>query len=85
MGYAQPPVINWDALPDRLQGVTVKRQLADGRTYAWYIPHNGVVTQAMAADLLDVSVMTVNNWVNDHLIGHIKQIGAPGVIPLREV
>jgi len=85
MAYPKPSAIVWDNPPGRDQGVTVRRVLADDREYEWYIPPNGVVTQAMAAELIGVSLMTVNNWVNDHLIGHIKQVGAPSVIPLREV
>ena len=84
MAYYQPPAIEWDK-PGLFQGVTIKRLLEDGNWYAWRIPYNGVVTQAMAADILGVSVMTVNNWVNARTIGHIKQRGAPSVIPLREV
>ena len=80
----QPPIIEWDK-PGFSQGVTIKRQLEDGNVYAWRIPYNGVVSQAMAADILDVSLMTVNNWVNSRAIGHIKQEGHPSLIPLHEI
>lgn len=88
MGYCQPPkpIIAWDNQPSRFQGVTIKRQLEDGNWYAWRIPFNGVVTQAMAADILRVSVMTINNWVNSHALREIKRRGpGPSLIPLSEI
>ncbi len=66
-------------------GVTIKRQLEDGNWYAWRIPFNGVVTQAMAADILGVSVMTINNWVNAGNLKHIKARGQASLIPLSEI
>lgn len=86
MSYYQPPepIVEWDKAGMR-QGVSIKRQLDDGKWYAWRIPFNGVVTQAMAADILGVSVMTVNNWVNSGALPHIKPNGQPSVIPLREI
>lgn len=84
MSYYQPPIVKWD--PGGLfQGVSITRQLEDGNEYVWRIPHNGVVTQAMAADILGVSLMAVNNWVNSGLLPHIKQKALPSVIPLREI
>ena len=84
MSYYQPPIVKWD--PGGLfQGVSITRQLEDGKKYVWRIPHNGVVTQAMAADILEVSLMAVNNWVNSGLLLHIKPKGQPSVIPLREI
>jgi hypothetical protein len=84
MSYYQPPIVKWD--PGGLfQGVSITRQLEDGNEYVWRIPYNGVVTQAMAADILEVSLMAVNNWVNTGLLLHIKQKGQPSVIPLREI
>ena len=87
MAYAQPPkpVVEWDKGPSLFQGVTIKRQLEDGNWYAWRIPYNGVVSQAMAADILGVSVMTINNWVNAGDLKHIKARGQPSVIPLAEI
>ncbi len=83
--YQRPkPIIEWDN-GGLFQGLTIKRQLEDGNWYAWRIPYNGVVSQAMAADILGVSVMTINNWVN---AGHLKHIKAPGqasLIPLSEI
>ena len=53
MSYYQPPIVKWD--PGGLfQGVSITRQLEDGKKYVWRIPYNGVVTQAMAADILGV-------------------------------
>ena len=65
MGYCQPPEarIVWDR-PSRWQGVTIKREI-NGELYAWKIPWNGVVPQAMAAGLLRVSTMAINNWVRE--------------------
>ena len=84
MSYYQRPIVVWDA-GGRYQGVSITRELEDGNEYVWRIPHNGVVAQAMAADLLGVSLMTVNNWVNSGLLPHIKQKALPSVIPLREI
>jgi len=84
--YPQPPrpVVTWDE-PGPAQGVTVERQLDDGNWYAWYVPHNGVAPQAMAADILGVSVMTINNWVNAGDLRHIKSPGQPSLIPLADI
>ena len=84
MSYYQPPIVTWDT-GGKYQGVSITRQLEDGNEYVWRIPYNGVVTQAMAADILSVSLMTVNNWVNSGLLRHIKQKGQPSVIPLGEI
>ncbi len=81
---APKPVVEWDN-PGLFQGVTIKRQLNDGKWYAWRIPYNGVVPQAMAADILNVSLMTINNWVNAGSLKHIKARGQPSVIPLSEI
>ena len=78
------PEIVWDK-PSPWQGVTIRRQLEDGNWYAWRIPHNGVVPQAMAADILKVSLMAVNKWVNAGTVRHIKAKGQPSVIPLSEI
>jgi hypothetical protein len=85
MAYYQPPDVQWDQKPALWRGVTLKRRLADGNVYAWYIPYNGVVTQAMAADIFDVSVMTINNWVNAGLLKTIKQKGVPSLITLYDL
>ena len=86
MAYYQPPepIVEWDK-PSWTQGVTLKRQLDDGNWYAWRIPYNGIVPQAMAADLLGVSVMTINNWVNKGHLKHVKAAGQPSLIPLSEI
>jgi Helix-turn-helix domain len=39
----------------------------------------------MAADLLGVSVMSVNNWVRAKKLRHIKGAGQPSAIPLSEI
>ena len=84
MAYAPPePRITWDR-PGLFQGVTIEREL-DGAVYAERIPYNGLVSQALAARLLRVSLMSVNNWVRDKKIRHIKVAGQPSAIPLSEV
>lgn len=84
MAYADPePRITWDR-PGLFQGVTIEREI-DGARYAERIPHNGLVSQALAARLLGVSLMSVNNWVRDKKIRHIKVTGQPSAIPLSEV
>ncbi len=84
MAYLDPkPDIKWDP-PGLFQGVTIRR-LIQGESFAWKIPYNGLVSQAMAADLLNVSVMSVNNWVRAKKIRHIKAAGQPSAIPLSEI
>jgi len=84
MAYASPPPeIVWDR-PGLFQGVTIRR-LIEGEWYAWKIPHNGLVSQAMAADLLGVSVTAVNNWINSKKMRHIKIAGQPSAVPLSEI
>lgn len=77
------PNIVWDR-PGPFQGVTLKREF-DGEVYAERIPHNGLVSQALAARLLGVSLMTINNWARAGKIHHIKVTGQPSAIPLKEV
>jgi len=79
---AEPKVI-WDR-PGPYQGVTLEREI-DGELYADRIPHNGLVSQALAAKLLEVSLMTVNKWVRSKKIHHIKLKGQPSAIPLKEI
>lgn len=84
MAYAPPPPeIAWDR-PSLFQGVTIRR-LIDGEWYAWKIPYNGLVSQAMAADLLGVSITAVNNWVRAGKMKHIKIAGQPSAVPLSEI
>ena len=84
MAYApSPPEIAWDR-PGLFQGVTIRRVI-EGERYAWKIPYNGLVSQAMAADLLGVSVTAVNNWINARKMRHIKIAGQPSAVPLSEV
>jgi hypothetical protein len=84
MAYASPPPeITWDR-PGILQGVTIRR-LIEGKWYAWKIPHNGLVSQAMAADLLGVSTTAVNNWINARKMRDLKIAGQPSAVPLSEV
>ena len=83
MSYSQPAEISWDR-PGLFQGVTIRREI-EGQWYAWRIPHNGLVSQALAAELLDVSLMSIYNWVRDERMRHIKLPGNPSAIPLSEV
>jgi hypothetical protein len=75
--------ITWDR-PGLLQGVTIERYL-NGAWYAERIPHNGLVTQSLAALLLGVSLMSINNWARAGKLKHIKVNGQPSVIPFAEV
>lgn len=84
MSYPRPILqVKWDK-PGPFQGVTVLREI-QGEWFAWNVPHNGIVPQAMAADILGVSLMAVNNWVRAKTIRHIKQKGEPSLIPLSEI
>lgn len=77
------PKIAWGR-PGRFQGVTVTYEI-DGRLHSWRINSDGVVTQAMAADLLEVSLMAVNNWVRSGVLPAIKPPGHPSVIRLADI
>ena len=84
MAYVDPqPRITWDR-PGLFQGITIERYL-EGQWYAERIPYNGLVRQALAAELLGVSLMSVNNGVRARKIRHIKLAGQPSAIPLSEV
>lgn len=84
MSYAAvEPKIVWDH-PGPFQGVTLEREI-DGTLYAERIPHNGLVSQALAARLLGVSLMSVNGWARTGKIRHIKVTGQPSAVPLSEV
>ncbi len=85
MAYSpNPSRIKWDPASGPLQGVTIEREI-DGEWFAWRIPHNGLVSQAMAAELLGVSLMSINNWVRAGKMRHVKIEGQPSAIPLSEV
>ena len=83
MAYYQPPRIEWDR-PGLRQGVNIYKEIG-GQEYAWRIPYNGLVSQAIAADLLGVSTMAVNNWVRAGTMRQIKAPGHPSAIPLSVV
>lgn len=84
MAYPPPESeIKWDRAGP-FQGVTLRHQL-QGEWYEWKIPWNGLVSQALAAQLLGVSQMAVNGWVRSKKMRHIKVAGQPSVIPFSEV
>jgi len=84
MPYPRPrPEIHWDR-PGLFQGVKITHVI-NGQPHAWKIPFDGVVTQAMAADILHVSLMSVNNWVRLRTIASIKPPGQPSVIRLSDI
>lgn len=74
--------ISWDP-PGLKQGVTIERFIS-GRWYAWYLPFNGVATQAQAAEILGVSLMAVNNWVRDGKLHELHNV-KPSLIPLHDI
>ena len=84
MSYPNPDSrIIWDR-PGLFQGVTIERVI-DGTRYAERVPYNGLVSQALMAQLLGVSLMSVNNWVRAQKVEHIKMSGQPSALPLSEV
>jgi hypothetical protein len=77
--------VEWNP-PGLFGGVVIRRRIAS-KWYEWRVPHNGLVSQAMAADLLNVTKMTISNWTKGRG-GAIKQVkipGQPSAIPLSEV
>jgi excisionase family DNA binding protein len=85
MAYSPAPTrIKWDKTPGLFQGVTIEREI-DGTWYAWRVPANGLVSQAIMAELLGVSLMAVNNWVRDKRVKHVKLGAKKTGIPLSEV
>lgn len=84
MAYPAPePRIKWDP-PGPWQGVTIERWI-EGEWYALRVPYNGLAPQALAAELLGVSLMSVNTWIRGGDMRHIKVPGQPSVIPLKEI
>ena len=75
--------IQWDP-PGLFGGATIRRRFK-GQWYEWRVPSNGLVNQAMAADLLGVTRMSVNNWVRAGKLKHLKIPGQPSAIPFAEV
>jgi len=86
MAYVQSDLeVRWDHNPPRPEsGVTVLRRIED-QWWEWRVPPNGIVPQAMAADILGVSLMSVNNWVRQGMMAQVKWPGHPSEIPLEEV
>ena len=88
MGYPRPTSVKWDGgkdNPTHFGGVTITRRLDDGKEYAWHIPYDGVVTLQQVADIFDVSSVTVNKWVSDHMLQTIKHKGLPALTTMWEV
>ena len=83
MAYPRGARIEWDP-PDFLQGVNIYKEIG-GVEYGWRVPHNGLVPQALAADLLGVSIVTVNTWVRAGKMHQVKPPGQPSAIPLSVV
>jgi hypothetical protein len=88
MAYVQPEdrfEIEWNP-PGLSGGVVIRRRIA-GEWFEWRVPHNGLVSQAMAADLLGVTKMTISNWTRG-IGGQLRQVkmpGHPSAIPLSEI
>lgn len=77
--------IAWDHDPPGTRdGVTIRREIG-GEFWEWRVPARSLVPQTMAADLLGVSVMAVNNWVRTGRMRQIKIPGHPSQVPLSEV
>ena len=77
--------VEWSP-PGLSGGVVIRRRIA-AKWYEWRVPFNGLVSQAMAADLLNVTKMSISNWTKGRG-GTIKQVkipGQPSAIPLSEV
>lgn len=88
MAHIQPEdrlEIEWSP-PGLLGGVVIRRRIA-GQWYEWRVPYNGLVSQAMAADLLNVTKMSISNWTKGRggMIKQVKIPGQPSAIPLSEV
>ncbi len=77
--------IEWNP-PGLFGGVLIRRRIA-GEWYEWPVPFNGLVNHAMAADLLNVTKMTISNWTKGRggRLKNVKISGQPSAIPLSEV
>ncbi len=88
MAYVQPEdrlEIEWSP-PGFSGGVVIRRRIA-GEWYEWRVPYNGLVSQAMAADLLTITKMTISNWTRG-IGGQLRRVKIPGhasAIPLSEI
>lgn len=88
MAHPQPEdrlEIEWNP-PGLRGGVVIRRRIA-GEGYEWRVPYNGLVSQAIAADLLNVTKMSISNWAKGRggTLRHVKIPGQPSAIPLSEV
>lgn len=88
MAHIQPEdrlEIEWNP-PGLFGGVVIRRRIA-AKWYEWRVPFNGLVSQAMAADLLNVTKMSISNWTKGRggTLRHVKIPGQPSAIPLSEV
>jgi hypothetical protein len=77
--------VEWNP-PGLSGGVVIRRRIA-GHWYEWRVPYNGLVNHAMAADLLNVTKMSISNWTRGRggTLKHVKIPGQPSAIPLSEI
>jgi len=75
--------IEWSP-PGLFGGVVIRRRIA-AKWYEWRVPFNGLVSQAMAADLLNVTKMSIHNWAKGGKLKYVKIPGQPSAIPFSEV
>ena len=84
----------WDELTGQDDAIALLRDAAregsEAMTHSWLItgpPGSGRsnLAYAFAAELLGVSLMSVNNWVRGGKIQQVKVAGQPSAIPLSEI
>jgi hypothetical protein len=98
MAYAPPePVLASRAYEDgdevefwwvgraKTRGARVIKTDPQGMRWTLDIESNHLVTQRVAAGLLDVSLMTVNNWVRAGTFGPKQSRNGVSVVPMRRV
>jgi hypothetical protein len=67
------------------RGARVVRTDKYGQRWQLDIPHTYVVTQRVAAGLLNVSLVTVNKWVREGKFGRKRTRNGVSVIPMAAV
>lgn len=74
----------WDGEPEKWEAM-VFRTDRFGQKWALALDSGSWVTHRVAAGLLNVSVMTIHNWVRQGKFSGVKSRKSVSVIPLREI
>jgi hypothetical protein len=74
----------WLGAPGNREATVIKTDRF-GQRWVLHVKSTHWVTQRVAAGLLDVTFMTITNWISEGKITHTKKRNGVTVIPLKEV